>query len=360
MTENQEPRSKLPTTTPETRSCWEQDWVDAFLRCPRCRARDLTRTAASVRCRACAHHTTIGEDGVLANLVDAPPATTPTDSCSVAARVRAFYEQHPFPNYDGFESVGDLLARASRSIYAAMLDRQIPIGARVLEVGCGTGQLGLFLSVGGRAVVGVDMSRASLRLASDFAQRHGLRDCQFVHGSLFDLPIADGVFDLVICKGVLHHTADPAGGLRAVLRALRPGGYVVCGLYNRIGRIPTLLRRTWFRATGLGRSADLVLREMAESEHKARSWYLDQYAHPHESRHSVDEVLGWFERNGVSFVRCVPSLQFGNGMGSERLFASEPRGTRLSRVLAQASWMFSIGREGALFDMIGRKPPEAT
>ena len=247
------------------RAHWEPDWIDAFLRCPVCHHRQLERHPHGIRCPACQRETSFVDGGVLADPrvgAHAPAAPPPRDD--IAGRVRAFYEQHPFPNYDGFESVGDLLARASRSVYAAMLDRQIPIGARVLEVGCGTGQLGLFLSIGGRAVVGVDLSRASLRLASRFADEQGLGDCQFVHASLFDLPLASDAFDLVICKGVLHHTPDPEGGLRAILRVLRPGGYVVCGLYNRLGRIPTTLRRAWFRATGRGRgSADVVLRELA-------------------------------------------------------------------------------------------------
>ena len=346
---------------PAARSSWQQDWLDAFLRCAGCRGRRLARTAVSVRCEACGRETRVSNSGVLALLPEHRPTDSPATD-DVTARVRAFYERHPFPNYDGFESVGDLLARASRSVYAAMLDRQVPVGARVLEVGCGTGQLGAFLSIGGRPVVGVDMSMASLQLAADFATKHDLRDCQFVQASLFDLPLADNAFDLVICKGVLHHTADPAGGLRALLRTLRPGGYVLCGLYNRYGRIPTTLRRAWFRHTsGRGKSIDLVLRDLARTPDKARSWYLDQYAHPHESRHSVDEVLGWFADNNIDFLQCVPGLRFGEQLEPNgALFASRPRGSRIERLLTQLAWMFTIGREGALFDMIGRKRQNGT
>jgi 2-polyprenyl-3-methyl-5-hydroxy-6-metoxy-1,4-benzoquinol methylase len=275
----------------------------------------------------------------------------------LSARVRNFYEEHPFPNYDGFESVGDLLARASRSVYAAMLDRQIPVGARVLEVGCGTGQLGAFLSVGGRAVVGVDMCRASLRLANKFKTHHGLKDCNFLHASLFDLPLRSESFDLVICKGVLHHTPDARAGTAAILRMLRPGGYFICGLYNKIGRIPTSLRRLWFRAARSNpASLDMVLRTIARSDAKAKSWFLDQYANPHETRHGIDEVFTWFEENDVEYLNCVPPIALLKQFDSAApLFAPAARGTRLTRLLTQLKWVFTISREGALFDMIGRK-----
>lgn len=334
---------------------WQQEVVEAFVVCPGCRQPRLARTAAGLRCSGCARDLPI-TDGILGNLGTVPPAGPEPDD-DVGARVRRFYEQHPFPNYHGFESVGDLLARASRSVYAAMLDRQIPIGARVLEVGCGTGQLGAFLSLGGRAVVAVDMSLASLRLASAFAERHGLRDCSFLHADLFDLPLLPQAFDLVICKGVLHHTPDPRRGLRSILRHLRPGGYLVCGLYNRYGRLPTMLRRLWFRLRrGDSAVLDPVLRELARDDAKARSWYLDQYAHPHESRHSVDEVLDWFDENEVDFLQCVPRVRLADRLDpAESLFAELPRGTWASRLLTQFSWMFTIGREGGLFDMIGRK-----
>src|SRR5262249_11287823 len=160
-----------------------------FLRCKRCDSATLRRERAGVSCGTCGHALEIVGPGLLDDLPDA--ATRGDDAApargtleEVARRVRRLYDEKPLPHYAGYESIGDLLSRASRSVYAAALDRQIPVGARVLEVGCGTGQLGAFLSVGGRAVVGVDMTRASLELAGAFKQRHGLRNVNFLHGDL--------------------------------------------------------------------------------------------------------------------------------------------------------------------------------
>jgi SAM-dependent methyltransferase len=341
---------------------WPDDWVRAFVACPACGEARLRRVENGAVCGPCSRQIDIDDRGVLLALPERPPATgtgavgTRDRLSQVSDVVKRFYEEHPFPNYDGFESVGDLLARASRSIYAAMLDRQIPIGARVLEIGCGTGQLGAFLSVGGRAVVGVDMSSASLRLASDFKHRHRLENLNFVQGDLFALPLQSESFDLVIAKGVLHHTADARRAFRAACRMLRPGGYFLVGLYNRVGRIPTSLRRWYFKLRRGGNASDYVLRQIAQSDDKAQSWFFDQYLHPHETRHTIDEVLSWFDENDLEYLNAVPPIRLGPGFDpAMRLFERTDTGSRLEHWLIQASWIGTISREGALFDMIGRR-----
>jgi SAM-dependent methyltransferase len=340
---------------------WSEVWVRRFLRCTRCDTATLHRGGAGVTCATCGHALAIVGPGLLEDLpdtgTDAAEAPASGTLEEVGRRVRRFYEENPFPNYDGYESVGDLLSRASRSVYADALDRQIPVGARVLEVGCGTGQLGAFLSVGGRAVVGVDMTRASLELAGGFKQRHGLRNVNFLHANLFDLPLQPESFDLVICKGVLMATGDARGGLHAICKFLRPGGYLIIGLYNRVARLPTTLRRIYFRMTKADpRKIDYVMRKMAQSDQKLRSWFLDQYAHPHETRHTVDQVLGWFEEEGVDFASAAPPIRLGEPFDLARpLFARSPRGSRLEHWLVQLWWLRTISHEGALFDLIGRK-----
>ncbi len=347
----------------EAAQAWPQKWVDELLLCARCGHHPLERVEGRVRCGACGHALDISETGYLRALPDSPPQSSTSNGDRLSAVtdiVKRFYEEHPFPNYDGFESVGDLLARASRSVYAAMLDRQIPVGARILEIGCGTGQLGAFLSIGGRPVVGVDMSNASLTLATRFRARHGLASCNFVQGNLFELPLQKEAFDLVICKGVLHHTADARAAFRAAAQMVRPGGYVLVGLYNRIGRIPTSVRRWYFklrpRREGTG---DYVLRQIAKSDEKARSWFFDQYLHPHETRHTVDEVLDWFAENQLDYVNAVPSIRAGDSFSAAtRIFEPTEPGSRLEHLLVQTSWIWTISREGALFDMVARKPSQ--
>lgn len=342
-----------PTTEP-----WSREWIEEFLICPACSGSALLRKELGVECSSCGHTIELTDSGILSNLeetLEEPPTGNAFED--VRRKVRRFYESNPFPNYNGYESVGDLLARASQGVYAEMLDRQVPIGARVLEIGCGTGQLGLYLSVGGRPVVSVDMTRASLELAAKFRNSQRLNDCNFLQANLFELPLKPESFDLVICKGVLMATPDAHRGFEAVCKMIKPGGHIILGLYNRFGRLPTTIRGLYFRTLGARpKKVDYILKELAHSEEKARSWFLDQYHHPQETRHSVDQLLGWFEERGIDYVNAAPPIRLGQPFSANTLlFEDSDPGGRFEHWLVQLSWMFTIGREGALFDMIGRK-----
>ena len=89
--------------------------------------------------------------------------------------IKAFYEETPFPNYEGTDDVGSLIEKSMARGFPEMLNRSIRPNATVLEVGCGTGQLGNFLSIAGRRVLSVDVCRNSFRLAERFRERTGSR-----------------------------------------------------------------------------------------------------------------------------------------------------------------------------------------
>src|SRR5262245_44125695 len=61
-------------------------------------------------------------------------------------RVRDFYTVAPFPGYPPGMSLLALRQRAARSEFARLLDQAVAPDARIVEVGCGTGQMSLFLA----------------------------------------------------------------------------------------------------------------------------------------------------------------------------------------------------------------------
>src|SRR5213593_3823781 len=80
--------------------------------------------------------------------------------------VREFYERAPFPGYPPSDTVQAMRTRAARSSFTKLLDESIPGDARIVDVGCGTGQMSLFLARADRFVIGADVARASLRLGA--------------------------------------------------------------------------------------------------------------------------------------------------------------------------------------------------
>jgi SAM-dependent methyltransferase len=209
-----------------------------------------------------------------------------------------------------------------------------------------------------RRVIATDLCLNSLRLGEAFRREHGLVRVRFAQMNLFRPALAPEQFDVVLCNGVLHHTADPYGGYSALAPLVRPGGHIVLGLYNRWGRLGTDLRRQVFRGTG-GRAqwVDPVLRGMERGTDKSRAWFADQYRHPHESKHTYAEVLGWFERTGYELVRAIPAMRpEDDGLEGESLFERQAAGTALERFVSQAMQTVGAGqKEGGFFIMIGRR-----
>lgn len=330
------------------------DTLIRHLRCPRCR-RPLEAALAKLECPGCSR--TFGiEAGIPLLLLPENRTSNPSD---VTEKIRAFYEEHPFPDYEAFDDLAALLEKAGRGIFAKLLDEQIPFGARVLECGCGTGQLTNFLSIAHRTVIGTDLSRSSLRLGEEFRQRHSLNRAYFVQMSLFEPVFEERFFDFVICNGVLHHTGDPKGGYRELVKLLKPGGFIVIGLYHRFGRIFTDLRRILFRAFGDGPSfLDPRLRDPNLGGTRKRAWFADQYRNPHESKHTIGEVLEWIRELDLEFIRSIPDTRFFNSLSQQdRLFEPQPGAGPIERRLREFAMGFQPSREGGFFTVIARRKP---
>jgi SAM-dependent methyltransferase len=95
-----------------------------------------------------------------------------------------------------------------------------PLGANVLDLGCGEGAT--FLHLGREAhATGVDLFEEKLAFA-----RRRLPSCTFVVGSAYELPFADGSFDHLLIRDVIHHVAEPARLVNECARVLAPGGRI--------------------------------------------------------------------------------------------------------------------------------------
>lgn len=291
----------------------------------------------------------LNQDGGILRLLS---PTSVNHEENIRQKMQTFYEEHTFPGYDGIDSPSVLMEKAGKSGFGKWLDEAIPPLATILEVGCGTGQMTNFLGlVSTRTVIGTDQSITSLTLGQNFKERFGLQNVHFVQANIFAMPFKPNSVDILICSGVLHHTPNPKKGFQELLRLVKPGGKILIGLYNTYARIPTGMRKFIFSCTGKTfRFLDSHMRRRDVDESKKAIWFADQYCNPHESWHSVDEVLGWFDETHVKFLNSVPHIACGYG-----LFEEHSRGSKLERLAKQVGWMFTIGREGGLFVMVGEK-----
>lgn len=272
-------------------------------------------------------------------------------------RIKLFYEENPFPNYDDFDNVGSLMDKARKGLFVKLLDDEIPFGTRVLECGCGTGQLTNFLSIANRTVIGTDICMNSLKMAQEFKNRNDLERAHFYQMNLFRPCFRSQSFDLVISTGVLHHTSDPFLGFESVSALVKPNGYILIGLYHKYGRVITNLRRLIFRVTK-DRFKFLDPRAVNKDISPAirSSWFMDQYKNPHESKHTFGEVLRWLDEAGFMFIHSIPkTVPFENIDESERLFNPDKLGSWFERFIVNLGMVFTGYREGGFFIVIAKK-----
>jgi SAM-dependent methyltransferase len=117
----------------------------------------------------------------------------------------------------------------------------LPMGGLVLDVGCGTGQLGAAIAAEGFDVFGVDLSSAMVARARE----RGLVGT--FAGVTTALPFADNSFDLAITVATLHHLETPervAATVSEMGRVVKRGGFVVLWDHNPANPYwPILMKR---------------------------------------------------------------------------------------------------------------------
>ena len=100
---------------------------------------------------------------------------------------------------------------------------------------------------------------------------------------------------------------------------------------------------------------DPILRKIKKgNDNQIKSWIRDQYEHPVEYLHTLDEVLKWFDDNNIEFINSIPQCVDENYEKS--LFKKTHKGTFLSRLFSQITMLFNeLGSDGGLFIVIGKK-----
>lgn len=231
------------------------------------------------------------------------------------------------------------------------LDPESLRGARILDAGCGMGRYLKVLKDRGADLVGLDLSWAVQAAREALADRP---DVLVLRGDLLRPPLAEGIFDHIYSLGVLDHTPDPRTAFLNLARLLKPGGRIAIWVYRRerpvVERLTDLHRSISTRLPlplllGLSRAmapVGGVKRRMMASRHRlveragvalnlltlGVSMHpdpevrvcdtLDWYAPKYMSRHTTEEVMGWFREAGLVDVADLSAGQvyFHQGQGN--------------------------------------------
>jgi SAM-dependent methyltransferase len=120
--------------------------------------------------------------------------------------------------------------RLRREVVLRLLGSVDRLGRRVLDVGCGSGEMISALTSLGYEITGIDLS---LGMLAEARRRYGsVHHAPLARADAVHLPFVDDHFDAVLAMGVVEYTADPVKAVAELVRVLRPGGRLVFTLPN--------------------------------------------------------------------------------------------------------------------------------
>jgi tetratricopeptide (TPR) repeat protein/SAM-dependent methyltransferase len=174
----------------------------------------------------------------------------------VSRLVQNQYEENPYPRWvrPAPETQGTIANFLGGKFPFARFER--PAGGALQDIliaGCGTGQRSIAMArkFGAPHMLAVDLSLASLGYARRKSEELGLT-IAYAQADILELEKTGRQFDVIESLGVLHHLADPWAGWRALLSLLRPGGFMLLGVYSETARRPVLAARTRIAERGGG------------------------------------------------------------------------------------------------------------
>ena len=137
------------------------------------------------------------------------------------------------PAHVAYADAGSAWATGAMLAYGPMarhLVDRCPIGldgARVLDVGAGTGAASDVLDERGADVVAIDLEADMLR--------HDERRHVAVAGDVCALPCRTGSFDACVAAFVLNHVTDASAALTELMRVTHPGGAILAAVFSNVG-----------------------------------------------------------------------------------------------------------------------------
>ncbi|MBF0403630.1 methyltransferase domain-containing protein [Candidatus Magnetominusculus xianensis] len=283
-----------------------------ILVCPRCKS-DLLYNVTPPR-YLCLN----SQCGAIYNFIDEFPSFVFTNSIEIQKDTQNHYQETPFLwGQSGIKEKYLMHSGAGR--FLKEYHDEIVVSKTSLDCGCGAGIISRYLHEQGLKVFSVDLSLTSLRLTISTG-------INTIHASNLSLPFRDGMFDIVISSGVVHHTPDAQKSVSELIRVLKSGGLLYLLIYRKesfqyieystIGKILRTISKN-----NLGNNViDKVIVPLfvpfiyagkmikfrtfkSSTLGEYRNYFYDRYITPQATFHSKNEVLQWFEQYGVKPVK---------------------------------------------------------
>jgi 2-polyprenyl-3-methyl-5-hydroxy-6-metoxy-1,4-benzoquinol methylase len=199
---------------------------------------------------------------------DIPRLTEITDT--VSAAVQRQYEESPYPRWVRTAPIPpapSIAAYLRGEFPSARIDDRPESGQRdILIAGCGTGQQSIAATqrFPDARVLAIDLSLTSLGYAVRKSREAGLT-IAYGQADITAFAPTDRTFDVIEASGVLHHLAEPMQGWSALLRLLKPGGFMRLGFYSELARTDIKAAQSLISVRGIASTPDAIRRYRQEA-----------------------------------------------------------------------------------------------
>ena len=251
----------------------------------------------------------------------------------ITQKSRNFYEKFQFPGNRPIDRDGLIfLRRFSGSIKDCSKNNKVQT-LRVLDAGCGTGNTSVSLAGMYRNIefYGVDNSKASLEKAKKLSSEKGLSNIHFRKWNLLKPLPYTRKFDIVLCLGVLHHTANMKKVLLNLNKCLKNNGKLYLWIYAKHGRYKHSLNMRFLdmliNAKPKTKDEIHLAKEFLNQIHKINPledltgdentaymqkktiedpvWIADQFLNPHEILIDMETLIGVVDSAGFEFENLL-------------------------------------------------------
>jgi ubiquinone/menaquinone biosynthesis C-methylase UbiE len=244
-------------------------------------------------------------------------------SCDTSLAVRSQYEENPYPRWLGLKT--KKRKPIDEEIKKKFTDFSRPEAFyngkfQILVPGSGTGQHPIQIAVSNpeAEITAVDLSLSSLAYGKRMAKKYNIKNIEFLHGDIIDIPTLGKKFHHIDCIGVIHHMKDQHKAWETLDSLLLPGGTLHLGVYSKIARMQVTFMRNKISKLEIKKTQQemknfrkallndeqykSILKAVAKGDFFSMSTFRDFLFHASEYQYTLSEIEKLIKTFNLNFL----------------------------------------------------------